>query len=85
MIKVNKKAQQKNINEAYAMTLETIQTLANDGQERYTINLSLPNYNDGWEVFNLLEKDGVEICESGFKAQKCNNGSYYFTVNCKIK
>jgi hypothetical protein len=84
MITVNKEAKQKKIDEAYSIALKTITDLANNGQEYFTIHMSLPNSNDGWEVFKRLEEQGVKVLERGFGSYKNSDGSCRFEVSCTV-
>jgi hypothetical protein len=82
MIEVNKQAQKKHIDDTYKIVLKTIKDLANDGQNAFTIHMSLPNFEDGHEVFDRLRKEGISVFDRGFESFKNPNGSYSFTVSC---
>jgi hypothetical protein len=84
MIKINQTVREEKIKKAYLEAQSQIIKLADDGQENFMIYMELPNLNDGYTVFELLEKEGVKIHERGFNSSKNLNGSYSFSVSCYI-
>ena len=81
----NESIKNKKIEEAYNTAISTIKRLHNNGQDSFVINMNLPNYEDGFKIFDKLKNDGIEIQERGFaSSKKWSNGSYNFSVSCKI-
>ena len=84
MITVNQKAKNIAIENAYNEALSQAQSAAERGQSYVTLNYWAPNYSDGWNILERVEKHGLKCIEKGFGSRCKGDGSYYFSVSCEI-
>ena len=80
---VNRKAQLEAVKFAVDSCTRQIQAGANRGQEKFSVEFTLPNFNSD-VVLMELKKIGVECVERGFHSRQLENGDYKFEVKLKI-
>ena len=84
MIKVNQNAKKEAIQKAYNDAIEQAKAAAERGQEYVTVNYWAPGYSEGSDVNSMLREQGVVCQERGFGSYLRRDGSYDFSVRCRI-
>ena len=84
MITVNKLAGQMAIKLAIEDAIKQATAAADEGQDRVILRFSCPNYIDGNQVMDALNKEGVYCVERGYSSNENYTGGYDFEVTCTI-